>query len=147
MQPLLYQKKSISFVLGFGLVFLFLCYCLCFYHVRYESNDEIGNIDMIIGGVDNLTELNSPYLSKILSCILAICYRTLPDFPWYGMVLYLAIFLGISLILSLIIRNTSDPSFVYFPSRFFAACVSLFLLCQFYRCSAGAAVRCFFIFD
>lgn len=108
--------KDLSLVFGFGLTVLFLAACLIFMPVRYETNDELANIQRLVAQGNIAPEATSPVLSQTLGYILVGLYKAAPTVPWYGIILYTALLLGISLITTVFIRHSGRLfSFLFYP--------------------------------
>jgi hypothetical protein len=120
-----------GFLEGFGIPLILLLLILLFIPVRYEMNDDLKFIEILSGKGGFPHDFSSiPYLSQILNYILYFLYDWFPSIPWYGLTIYLAAYLGVSLILSVVLRNSREDFFsffLYLPSFFiyFSYCFSV----------------------
>ncbi len=78
--------------------------------VRYEVNDDFEFINILSGKGGFAADFSSTTqsLSQFLSYTLYFLYDRFPSIPWYGLTIYLSAYLGISLITSVLLRNTRD---------------------------------------
>ena len=89
---------TIPLVLFFGILF--------FFPARYAGNDDL-TIVGILSGKDGFPPDNFVYfISAIMSNLLYFLYKHFPSIPWYGLTIILISYLGVSLVLSVIIRCT-----------------------------------------
>jgi hypothetical protein len=103
-----------GFLEGFGISLILLLLILLFIPVRYEINDDLKFINILSGKGGFTPDFNStPHLSQILSYILYFLYDWFPSIPWYGLTIYLAAYIGVSLILSVVLRNSRKDFFFY----------------------------------
>ncbi len=76
-----------------------------FFPVRYETNDDFTNVMRLSSQSRFEPEASSPVLSQTLVKGLVALYQWAPQVPWYGLVVYLALSVGIFLISSVFIRQ------------------------------------------
>lgn len=74
--------------------------------IRFEVNDDMAAIDMLRGADGFRPHPAPPFISQCLAYVLFALYRLTPSVPWYGLVVYLAAFLGVSLLLGVALRAT-----------------------------------------
>ena len=113
------KRFDSSFIIGFGLPALFLCVCLLLLPVRYETNDDFGNIERLQTHQVISPDKSSPVLSKTLVTVLIALYRTVPDIPWYGIIVYGALFLGVALNYGVLTRSCNPLLLVLISPLFF----------------------------
>jgi hypothetical protein len=95
--------RNAGLVMGFISAAVFLMGVVWFLPVRYAINDEFGIIVKTLHqhGADPY----SPFLiSQVLHYVLYLLYQHWPSIPWLGMFMYFAVYLGSSLMLSLLFR-------------------------------------------
>ena len=99
-----------GFLKGFLVAAVFVWIVLSFAPVRYEANDDFGSISKLSEQSGFSPDPFHPTLSTTLGRLLRFLYRVHPDFPWYGVLIYSAAFLGMSLMLSVLFRSTQGLS-------------------------------------
>jgi hypothetical protein len=99
-----------GFLKGFLVAAVFVLIVILLVPVRYEANDDFGSISKLRGQGGDSADFLLPTLSTSLSWLLRSLYRSLPDFPWYGLLIYSAAFLGMSLMLSVLFRSMQGLS-------------------------------------
>lgn len=112
------DKSAIAWALGVTSAVVLLC--LIFFPVRYETNDDFGIIrGLSLQGGFEPDDL-SPVLSKTLASLLYVLYKISPGFPWFGSILYGAIFMGLFWVSTVVIRLRNVPgAIICAPSVFF----------------------------
>lgn len=110
-QPADRKKADRSFIIGFVLTALFFLFCLLFLPVRYETNDDFGNIRTFtdLSGFEG--DSFNPFLSRVLGYFLYAFYQAMPQIPWYGLTVYLTLFLGVFLMTSVMLRHGNAMAF------------------------------------
>ncbi len=134
--PAKQKPRKFSFCYGFFLAAVFLLICMIFLPVRYETNDDFSNIMRLNRQGDFEPGVMSPYLSQTLWTVLSLLYQHAPTVPWYGLSVYLAIFAGMGLIVSLCIRHWDKASSVIFLPALFV----FFLHCAVYASFTAASL-------
>lgn len=119
----------ISFIVGFAVSFFLIAAVVIFMPARYAINDDIWMINVLTGKGGFPPDTTMVFLSQTLCYILFFLYRQFPDIPWYGLTIYLAAYLGISLMISLLLRNTAKDRFSLLLS------MPAFLICFVYNLS------------
>jgi hypothetical protein len=99
-----------GFLKGFLVAAIFAGIVLSVAPVRYEANDDFGSIGKLSAQSGFRPDPLHPTLSTTLSRLLRALYRIHPEFPWYGVLIYSAAFLGMSLMLSVFFRSTQGLS-------------------------------------
>ncbi|MBW1743802.1 MAG: hypothetical protein JRJ47_10315 [Deltaproteobacteria bacterium] len=95
-----------AFWKGFVLSAILALVILWLLPVRYEVNDELGIIMTLSGRHGVRPDPHSPFvISHALHYVLCFLYTYWPSIPWLGMLMYFAVYLGCSLILSLFFRS------------------------------------------
>jgi hypothetical protein len=75
--------------------------------VKYETNDDFSIVSVLnrfFPGTDYL------FLNPLTINILYNSYRIFPEVPWYGVLVYFAVYFGSSLILSVLLRSGNSGS-------------------------------------
>jgi hypothetical protein len=99
-------RKRAAFIAP-AIILLFMVSCLFFLPARYETNDELANIDSLNPVNEFCGTHPTPLIGKLTGLLLSYLYNMFPDVPWYGMLVYLFIFSGLSLILNLAFKHLS----------------------------------------
>ena len=95
-----------AFLKGFVLSAVLVLVVMWFMPVRYEVNDELGMIMTLSGRHGVPPDPYAPFVvSEALHYVLCFLYTHWPFIPWLGMLMCLAVYLGGSLILSLLFRS------------------------------------------
>jgi len=102
-----------GFLKGFLVAAVFVLIVISVVPVRYEANDDFGLISRLSGQCGAGPDPLLPTLSVTLGWLLRCLYRALPDLPWYGLLVYSAAFLGMSLMLSVLFRTTQGLSMLF----------------------------------
>jgi len=95
--------------------------------VGYEANDDFAMVTILSGNGGYPSCPDAVFLNPALSHLLAFLYKASPTIPWYGLFLYGALYLGWSLIVSVILRTGKGGGFLL--------CVPLFSCLFFYQAS------------
>ncbi len=103
----LYKKPARNAILltaNFFILFLLL------FHPRFDTNDDVRQA-MIASGV-GITESPDPHIlfpHIYLGELLSTAYSHLPAIPWYGLMLYLALFTGIFMLVYVLLKKEKSP--------------------------------------
>lgn len=81
------KKLWLHVLMNAGILFLLLC---CF-RPAYETNDDMGIINMV-SGVKGMYSAHLVYINYVLGVILSVCYRICQRIPWYAIFQYAAMF-------------------------------------------------------
>lgn len=98
---LLKKNSLLSSCILAGTILLIILFSL---PVRYMVNDDFAMITILQGGRFPASP-HAVFLNPIMSYMLFFLYKLSPWFPWYGIIIYLAHFIGWTLIFSLILRS------------------------------------------
>lgn len=107
-RPVQAHKHRTGFPEGFAVPLILFIGILMLIPFRYEVNDDLQFINILSGqgGFPPDFRSTAQSLSQLLSYLLYTLYALLPSVPWYGITMYLAAYIGTSLIVSVIIRST-----------------------------------------
>ena len=95
-----------AFLKGFVLSAVLVLVIMWFMPVRYEVNDELGMIMTLSGRHGVPPDPYAPFVvSEALHYVLCLLYTHWPSIPWLGMLMCFTVYLGGSLILSLLFRS------------------------------------------
>ena len=104
------EKRTI---LLFIVPFLVLLFFNTIANPMYESNDDMGIIAILSGRMGYPASTDTVFMSSILGMVLSSFYESLPQVPWYSIMLYVlqifALFMGINIIISIFYTNFFHP--------------------------------------
>ncbi len=101
----------------------------------YESNDDMGMIQLIAGKLGLTATPDAIFLSLPLSSLLYLFYKTVPALPWYGILMYGLLFTGCISGIRAIFRSAGNEAAKIICLSVLLACYSYLI----YRLNFAAA--------
>lgn len=91
---------------------IFMAIVISFFPIRYDDNDDFGIIKTLTSLSGFTPYAHNLFLSQTLTYILFYLYNWWPSFPWYGLFIITAAFLGTAMTLSVLIRSSRQKSII-----------------------------------
>jgi hypothetical protein len=103
----LFERPGRNSLLVSGVFFVFF---LLIFHPRFDTNDDVRQA-MIASGV-GIADHPDPHIlfpHIYLGEMLSTAYSYLPTIPWYGMMLYLGLFVGVWMLVWVLLKKEKSP--------------------------------------
>jgi len=99
------RERPKGFIFAFFFVAILFLICLFFLPMRYETNDDFGNIRQLTALSGFEPDSFSPVHGQFFGLALCSLYNVAPGIPWYGLTVYTALLLGVFLMTGVLARH------------------------------------------
>lgn len=89
---------------------LFFCCFFLIFHPRFDTNDDVRQAMIASGvGITDSPDAHILFPHIYLGELLSTAYSTLPTIPWYGFMLYAALFVGVWMAVYVLLKKRKKP--------------------------------------